>query len=153
MLTLRAACLTYGDVMKKALIALALTLAAAGPAAMAQAPAGPIYAIVHVDLAPPPFPPGATVETQTRIRNETGARGIALVQEMAAGCTPQAGCLRFDVLQTIGAANHLTLVEVWRDQAAMDFFEGSERVKSARARLAPYLGSPFDQRLHLLVAK
>jgi quinol monooxygenase YgiN len=141
--------------MKKALAALALTLvaAAAGSAALAQAPAGPIYAIVHVDLAPPPFPPGASVEMQTRIRDETGARGIALLQEMAAGCTKEAGCLRFDVLQTIGAANHLTLVEVWRDQAALDFFEGTERVKSVRARLAPYLGSPFDQRLHLLAAK
>ena len=137
--------------MRAALIA--LVFATVSGAAVAQTPTGPVYAIVHVDLAPPPFPPGATVEVQTRIRNETGARGIGILQEMAAGCTPQAGCIRFDVLQTIGAANHLTLVEVWRDQAAMDFFEGSERVKSARVRLAPYLGSPFDQRLHLLVAK
>jgi quinol monooxygenase YgiN len=138
--------------MRAALIALAFASASTS-AALAQPPVGPVYAIVHVDLAPPPFPPGATVEVQTRIRNETGARGIALMQEMAAGCTKEAGCIRFDVLQTIGAANHLTLVEVWRDQAAMDFFEGTERVKSARARLAPYLGSPLDTRLHLLVAK
>jgi quinol monooxygenase YgiN len=140
--------------MKKTFYLMVLALAlGGGSAALAQGPVGPIYAVVHVDLAPPPAPPGATAAQQDQIRADTGARGIALLQEMAAGCTKEAGCLRFEVLQTIGAANHLTLVEVWKDQASMDFFEGTARVKAAREKLAPLLGSPFDQRIHLLVAR
>ena len=135
--------------MRPFTIALLLVAGLSG-GALAQAPAGPLYVVTHVDLAPPPAPPGATQADQNRLRAETGQRGLALLGEMAAGCSPAVGCLRFEVLQTVGAANHLTMVSVWKDQAALEFFEGTERVKSARARLAPMLGSPFDQRLHLL---
>jgi quinol monooxygenase YgiN len=138
--------------MRKAACTLSVALAlGAASAAPAQAPAGPVYAVIHVDLAPPPFPPGATVAAQNQIRSDTGARGKALLLEMAAGCTPPAGCLRFEVLQTLGAANHLTLIEVWKDAASLEQFEGTARVRSVRERLAPLLGSPFDQRLHALV--
>ncbi len=138
--------------MQKAVAALLLAAAVAGGSnALAQAPKGPIYAIVHVDLAPGPAPPGASDAVQAQIRADTGTKGIALMHELAAGCTPQAGCLRFDVLQQTNAPNHITLIEVWKDVASMDFYDGTARSKSVRERLQPMLGSPFDIRLHYLM--
>jgi quinol monooxygenase YgiN len=135
--------------MRQLMIALTLAAGLSG-SALAQVPAGPIYVVTHVDLAPPPAPSGASQAEQNRLRAQTGERGLALLSQMAASCSPAAGCLRFEVLQTVGAANHLTMVSVWKDQAALEFFEGVQAVKAARAQLAPFLGSPFDQRLHLL---
>ncbi len=125
------------------LIAAALALAAGLPA-LAQSP---LYVVTHVDIAGPILP-GATQAQMDTARQAAGDKGKALLLEMGQGCTPTAGCRRFEVLQQAGSPNHLTVVQVWDNRSAFETFEASAAVRSVRERLAPDLGGPLDQRLH-----
>ena len=109
----------------------------------------PVYVVTHIDIAPS-FPANATQAQMDQARVEAGDKTNVLLREMAAGCTPAAGCSRFEVLQQTGAANHFTVLQIWKDADALAVFEASPRVKSVRERLGPSLGSPFDERLHIL---
>ena len=113
----------------------------------AQAADMAVYAVVHVDIAPPPPTPGATPQDFAKAFADASARGKALLLQLAEGCTAKAGCLRFDVLLQTGTQNHFTLVEVWTDQGALDAFEASDTTREVRAKLAPLLGGPLDERL------
>ncbi len=115
-------------------------------AAWAQSP---LYVVTHIDIAPS-FPANATQAQMDKARADAGDRTKALLRDMAAGCTAAAGCSRFEVLQQANAANHFTVLQTWTDQNALDAFEASPRVKSVRERLASSLGSPMDERLHVL---
>jgi len=85
-------------------------LSVAGPAIGAEPGGGnPVYVLTHVDV----FPPG---------KDQT----IDLLKQLADASRKESGNLRFDVLQQEGRANHLPLVEAWRD-------EGAERTCARRA--------------------
>jgi quinol monooxygenase YgiN len=58
--------------------------------------------------------------------------------------------VRFEVLQQ-DRPNHFTIIEVWQSKEAFDAHTASEHTKRFREKLAPRLGSPFDERLHNLV--
>jgi quinol monooxygenase YgiN len=122
-------------VSTKAMLFLALTLCAT---AFAQdrpmgAPDsnGHVFVIVHIDV----FPPG-TAQTVTALR--------VFAQRVRA----EKGCIRFEVLQQIGRPNHFTLVEEWANQAGYDADLSSPEAREFREKLEPFLGSPFDERLH-----
>ncbi len=58
------------------------------------------------------------------------------------------GALRVDVLVEPGHTNHFTLIEVWESRAAYDAHVSLDRTKAFREKLYPWLGSPYDERLH-----
>jgi quinol monooxygenase YgiN len=105
---------------------------AAGPAKTPGARA--IYVVTHVDLIGPK-------------KDE----GLAALRQLSADSTKDAGRLRFDVLQQTNRLNHLTLVEVWRDQAALQAHEAADHTRKFRETLLPASGSPYDQRLYKIV--
>lgn len=98
-------------------------------------PDTPLYSIVHVDIEP------AAVKT-----------ALPILQSYAKQAEQDPAVLHIDVLQQDGAKNHFTLVEVLRSPAAYDTFVEEPYVKDLRNDLQPFLGSPFDERLHQAVA-
>jgi quinol monooxygenase YgiN len=47
--------------------------------------------------------------------------------------------------------NHFTIVEVWPTKEAFEAHTAAEHTRRFREKLAPRLGSPFDERLHSLL--
>jgi quinol monooxygenase YgiN len=93
--------------------------------------AGAIYVLTHVDV----FPAGkdevaAMVKTQT----EQG------------GGDP--GVLRFDAVVWDGHPNHFHLIEAWADRKSFEAHAAAEHTKAFRAKLVPFEGALYDERLY-----
>jgi quinol monooxygenase YgiN len=119
--------------------------AAAGPldsGAQAQqtaldAPANPspLYVETFIDLMPQNTAPG-TVAIKQYVRDTRKDAGIVRCEAIA---------------QIAGRANHLIVLEVWRDEGAYEAHESAQHTRDYRALLQPLLGAPFDQRVHFVV--
>jgi quinol monooxygenase YgiN len=98
--------------------------------APAREPGGPaaVSVIAHVDVAPNP--------------------AVApMLARLAEASRQEPGNQRFDVLQHMMRANHFTVVETWRDQAALDAHVAAAHTKRHRDELQPLTGSPLDERV------
>jgi quinol monooxygenase YgiN len=123
------------------LLSLGLTLISGTTAQQAWAqqaaakPSGNIYVVTYVDIVP----------------NLLGPEVLKILQEFAADSKKEPGCLRFEVLQQTNRLNHLTLVSVWQTLEAFDAHSGTANTRRFREKLQPFIGSPFDERLHSLL--
>ena len=96
-------------------------------AARAGAPKA-VSVVSHVDVAPNP--------------------AVApMLARLAQASRQEPGNLRFDVLQHTMRANHFTVIETWRDQAALDAHVTAARTKQYRDEVLPLTGSPLDERV------
>jgi quinol monooxygenase YgiN len=115
-----------------------LILASCGFAgqALAQEPAGhdTIYVVTHVDIIPP----------------ETAA-GTKLVQQYVTDTRKDKGIVRVEASSEISRVNHISIVEVWQNQKAFDEHVAAAHTRQFRKQIDPMLGSPYDERLHLLL--
>jgi quinol monooxygenase YgiN len=93
-----------------------------------------VYVVSHVDV-----PPNFTKDA------------IALLSQFAADSREDAGCVRFEVMQENPRTNHFTVVEVWRTRQAFEAHLGLAHSRAFREKLQPMLGSPFDERLNVLL--
>src|SRR5712671_1465719 len=110
-------------------------LSVAGPSIGAEPVAlSPVYVLTHVDV----FPAG---------KDQT----IDLLKQLADASRKENGSLRFDVLQQDGRANHLPLIEAWRDGEAQRTHAMAEHTRAFRAKLVPLQGALYDERLYALV--
>lgn len=90
-----------------------------------------VYTVTHVDFIPPK-------------KDE----GIAALQQLAGPSRGEAGNLRYELLQQSSRPNHLTLVEAWRDQKALEAHESAVHTVQFRDVSTPMSGALFDQRLY-----
>jgi quinol monooxygenase YgiN len=97
--------------------------------APAQAAGSAIYAITHVDVAPP-----------------SREAGIALIKTVAGPNRKENGNLAFYALQQTARTNHFEVVEIWKDQQAEDAHEIDPATKDYRAKVQPLLGAHYDRR-------
>ena len=89
---------------------------------------GAVSVISHVDVAPNP--------------------AVApMLAKLAQASRQEPGNLRFDVLQHTMRANHFTVIETWRDQAALDAHATAAHTKQYRDDVLPLTGSPLDERV------
>ena len=93
-----------------------------------------VYVVTHIDVMP----------------NYTDATTKTL-REFAVASKKDPGLLRFEVLQQDARLNHYTIVEVWQSRDAFEAHSAAEHTKRFREKLHPMLGSPFDERLHMLL--
>ena len=101
-----------------------IAVAAARPGATGNA----VSVIAHVDVAPNP--------------------AVApMLARLAQASRQEPGNLRFDVLQHTMRANHFTVIETWRDQAALDAHLTAAHTKQYRDEVQPLTGSPLDERV------
>jgi quinol monooxygenase YgiN len=108
-----------------------LTLA---PAKGATTDARNVFVVAHVDVAP-------------------NSQAPTLLQQLADASRQEPGNLRFDVLQHAMRGNHFTVVEQWRDQAALDAHVGTPHARAYRDALQPLTGSPLDERVYTAIAR
>ena len=91
--------------------------------------ASQVVVVSHVDVAPNP-------------------QVAVMLKDLAEASRKEPGNVRFDVVQHTMRANHFTVVEVWRDQKALDLHVGSPHAKHYRDTLQPMTGSPLDERVY-----
>ena len=107
-------------------------LSVAGPAIGAEPGGGnPVYVLTHIDV-----PPAAKDQT------------IDMLRQLTEASRKESGNLRFDVLQQEGRANHLPLIEAWRDARAQSAHAMAEHTRAFRAKLVPMQGALYDERLY-----
>ena len=91
--------------------------------------ASQVIVISHVDVAPNP-------------------QVAVMLKDLAEASRKEPGNVRFDVVQHTMRANHFTVVEVWRDQKALDAHVAAPHTKQYRDTLQPMTGSPLDERVY-----
>jgi quinol monooxygenase YgiN len=107
---------------------------AVGPARTAEG-GDTIYMQVHLDV----FPPGL-------------APTLAAVKEVAEAARKGEGNMLYDVVQSIKPPmSHMTLFAAWQNRNAFDSYEMSDYARQFRDAVGPLLGSPFDDRLYVLI--
>ena len=107
---------------------------AVGPTEGAAIPAAGPVAISHVDVIPP-----------------KKDDGIAALKALADPTRKDNGNLRFDVVQYSVRPNHFTVIEQWRDQAALDAHVAAAHTLQYRDEIQPLTGSPLDERVFMAV--
>ncbi len=110
------------------LSAVAMVLASASEPARAQSAA--IYAVTYFDIIPAEF-----------------NKALALLRPFAAAARKEDGNVEFTVLDEIGRAGRMAIVEAWRDKAALDAH--GPAVKAVADNLQPFFAAPFDSRQFL----
>ncbi|HEY9465118.1 MAG TPA: antibiotic biosynthesis monooxygenase [Vicinamibacterales bacterium] len=94
-----------------------------------RAAASQVIVISHVDVAPNP-------------------QVAVMLKDLAEASRKEPGNVRFDVVQHTMRANHFTVVEVWRDQKALDAHVAAPHTRQYRDTLQPMTGSPLDERVY-----
>jgi quinol monooxygenase YgiN len=93
-----------------------------------------LYVVTHVDLTPNYI-----------------ADGTKLLEQYAAESPKDKGVVRFEMLVDVSRKNHFTILSVWQNQAAFDAHLEADHTKKMREKLQPMLGSPFDERLSVIL--
>jgi quinol monooxygenase YgiN len=93
-----------------------------------------MYVVTHVDV----FPAGKDEVT-------------ALVKQFAEDSRKDKGEGRFDALVWAEHPNHFELIEAWTDHQAREAHAGAGHTKTFRAKLSPFEGAPYDERLYEVV--
>jgi len=108
--------------------------------ALAVAPANGIpgkaalYVVTHVDIVP-----------------TSKDLGLDLARGLTTPSRAEAGSIAFDALQQNSRPNHVTLVEIWRDQKAIDAHGAASHMKEFRTKFMPLSGSLYDERIYKVV--
>lgn len=95
-------------------------------------PAATVTAVTYIDAIPDQFVAG----------NEEKAQ--VLLRAMDSDTQKDPGLISFTVLQEIERPNHFTLLEVWKDEKALNAHEQAAHTRQFRNDLQPLIGSPYD---------
>lgn len=110
-----------------------LVVDVAKPAADANL-ASAIWVLTHIDV----FPQG---------KDEVAG----MVKQLVADSRKDAGVQRFDALVWDGHTNHFHLIEAWADRKSLDAHAGADHTRAFRAKLVPFEGGLYDERLYEVV--
>ena len=102
-----------------------------GPPSATVSGTGSIYVVTHADSVPPQRDAAAAAlnELTVRSRQENGnALFLATVQP--------------------NRNNHFTIVELWRDEKALDAHAVADHTKKFRETFGPFSGALFDERIY-----
>jgi quinol monooxygenase YgiN len=98
--------------------------------------AGAVYVLTHVDV----FPAGKDEVT-------------GMVKQLAEDSRKDAGSQRFDAVVWDGHLNHFHLIEAWSDRKALEAHAAADHTKAFRAKLVPFEGALYDERIYEVVRK
>jgi len=88
-----------------------------------------VFVLAHVDVAP-------------------NTQAPELLRDLAERSRDEPGNLRFAVFQHVQRGNHFTVVEHWRNEAALEQHVSAAHTREYRDALQPLTGSPLDERLY-----
>jgi quinol monooxygenase YgiN len=124
--------MTWPSVRMLAVLMLAVCGIAGWAVAQEMAAHDRIYVVTHVDIVP-----------------TDAAAGTKLVQQYLLDSRKDKGLVRIEAGAQISRTNHITMVEVWQNQKALDEHIAAAHTREFRQKIDPTLGSPYDERLHL----
>jgi quinol monooxygenase YgiN len=101
-------------------------------AAPASRPTGAIYVLTHADAIPP-----------------AKDDAMRILQQLAEISRHDDGSVRFEVLQQRSRLNHFTIVEVWRDQKALEEHVMAAHTRQFREQFQPMSGALYDERIYM----
>jgi quinol monooxygenase YgiN len=90
-----------------------------------------VFAVTHVDFIPP-----------------KKDDGIAASRVLADATRKNEKPVRFEILQQSNRPNHLTFVEIWPSQKAIEAHWVTDATKKFRTEMLPMSGSLYDERLY-----
>jgi quinol monooxygenase YgiN len=86
------------------------------------------------------------VVTHVDVPGQFKDEAIVLMKKLAADSRREGGSERFDAWQQANRPNHSTVVEVWKDQAALDAHSVAPTTREFREKLGPMMGALYDDR-------
>ena len=92
-------------------------------------PGRPVYVLGHVDVT-----------------QDHTAEASAAIRLYVAAAKAERGALQVDAMQEL-RPNHFDVIGVWRDRAAYQAHQGSPATRRFHDVIAPWRGSPFEERL------
>ena len=92
---------------------------------------GSVYAITHVDVAPP-----------------SKDDCIAMLKKLADDTRKEPNAERFEAWQQNNRGNHFTVTEIWKDRAAHEAHIVAASTREFREKLGPISGALYDERLY-----
>jgi len=102
------------------------------PPTVEEAGDSAVVVITHVDVSPDP-------------------KVAPLLVTLAEASRREEGNLRFDVLLHTMRANHFEVIEMWKNEKALDAHSAAAHTRKYRDDLQQFLGSPLDERLFKLI--
>lgn len=117
------------------LLAMALMPAAFVSAARAEGAAAPIHTATYVEVTA-----AATKD------------GAALLKQYRDAARKEDGNMRSEVAQELGRLNRFVVLEIWKDQAALDAHGKSAATAQFRDKLKGIQHGPYDERVHTTLA-
>ena len=90
--------------------------------------------LTHVDV----FPAG---------KDDTAA----MIKQLTEDSPKDAGSQRFEAVIQDGRPNHFHLIEAWADRKSREAHAAADHTKNFRAKLVPFEGALYDERLYELV--
>jgi quinol monooxygenase YgiN len=90
-----------------------------------------VYVVTHVDVT-------------GQFKDPT----IDMMKKVAADTRREPGAARYEVWQQNNRPNHFTVVELWKDQPALDAHTSGAGTREFREKLGPMMGALYDDRLY-----
>lgn len=88
------------------------------------------------------------VVTHVDVNNAKKDDGAAMLKTLAEASRREDGNLRYEAVTQANRPNHFTLVEIWKDQSALEMHESAKHTVKFRHDIFPLSGALFDQRLY-----
>jgi quinol monooxygenase YgiN len=106
----------------------------------------PDTAIDTGTVAAPPGNEAIYVITHIDVTGQFKDDAIAMMKKLAADSRREPGAQRYEVWQQNNRLNHFTVVEIWKDQAALDAHNGAAGTRAFRDKLGTMMGALYDDR-------
>jgi quinol monooxygenase YgiN len=75
----------------------------------------------------------------------------AMIKQLAEDSRKDGGAVRFDAVVQDGRPNHFHLIEAWATRAARDAHARADHTRQFRAKLVPFEGALYDERLYEVI--
>jgi quinol monooxygenase YgiN len=72
----------------------------------------------------------------------------AALKAMAIESADDAGNISYDAFVQANRGNHFTVIEAWVNKDAFDAHAAAAHTRAFRERIMPFIGAPYDDRLH-----
>jgi quinol monooxygenase YgiN len=107
-----------------------------------------------IDVVPVSAPAGKGaihVVTHVDVTGQFKDEAIVMLKKLATGSRREAGAERFEIWQQANRLNHFTVVEVWKDQAALDAHGLAASAREFREMVGGMLGALYDDRRYRIL--
>ena len=105
--------------------------------------------VAHAQGTPPAPPAGPLhVVTYLEVTPSSVNAAFPLLQKYRSAARKEAGNERSDVAQEVGRNNRFVILEIWKDQAALDAHGKAENTTTFRDKFKAIAAAPYDERVH-----